>query len=102
MEGIESLRSRDYEEAETKFKLALSYKHDHSKTVLQYGLLLQNHKHDFDAAVQLWKRAAESMVKNKYHVQMLCNLSIVLSKVLKKKEKEKKGTIYNTILCHVM
>ncbi len=81
LEGMELVKQRSFEEAEAKFKLALSYKHDHSYTVLQYGLFLQNHKRDCDGAVRLWKHAAESMVKNKHHVQMLCNLSVVLSKV---------------------
>mmetsp|Transcript_28527 Transcript_28527/g.70614 ORF Transcript_28527/g.70614 Transcript_28527/m.70614 type:complete len:209 (+) Transcript_28527:123-749(+) len=81
-EGLEAMRRKDFEEAEGKFKQALAYKHDHSKTVLQYGILLQNHRKDYAAAVLLWRRAAEGMLKNKYHVQMLCNLSIVLTKVL--------------------
>eukprot|EP00283_Hemiselmis_rufescens_P015438 CAMPEP_0173450396 /NCGR_PEP_ID=MMETSP1357-20121228/44629_1 /TAXON_ID=77926 /ORGANISM="Hemiselmis rufescens, Strain PCC563" /LENGTH=192 /DNA_ID=CAMNT_0014417073 /DNA_START=37 /DNA_END=615 /DNA_ORIENTATION=+ len=79
--GFDAMKRRDFEEAEENFKTALSYKHDHSKTLLQYGLLLQNQRNDFKGAVEVWREAAEGMLKNKYHVQMLCCLSVVLTKI---------------------
>mmetsp|Transcript_22521 Transcript_22521/g.52276 ORF Transcript_22521/g.52276 Transcript_22521/m.52276 type:complete len:193 (+) Transcript_22521:107-685(+) len=81
--GFDAMKRRDFEEAEENFKTALSYKHDHSKTLLQYGLLLQNQRNDFEGAVDVWRGAAEGMLKNKYHVQMLCCLSVVLTKIYK-------------------
>ena len=79
--GYEAMRNMDYETAESEFKVALTYKHDHTKTLLHYGLLLQSRK-DFTGAVDMWKVGADAMLKNRHHVKMLCNLSIVLTKVL--------------------
>lgn len=36
-EGLEAMQAKRIDEAEIKFKQALSYKHDHSKTLLQVG-----------------------------------------------------------------
>ncbi len=52
-EGIEFARKRQFDEAEAKFKQALSYKDDHSRTLLEYGLLLQNQRKAYDAAENL-------------------------------------------------
>lgn len=79
--GYDAMRRKDFEEAEINFQKAMSYKHDHTKTLLQYGLLLQSRK-DFAGAVELWRIGADAMLKNKHHVQMLCNLSVVLTKVV--------------------
>jgi Tfp pilus assembly protein PilF len=50
-------RQRLFDEAETKFKQALAHKDDHSRTLLEYGLLLQNHRKEYEAAEQLYAKA---------------------------------------------
>mmetsp|Transcript_26092 Transcript_26092/g.53175 ORF Transcript_26092/g.53175 Transcript_26092/m.53175 type:complete len:157 (-) Transcript_26092:41-511(-) len=79
-EGHEFAKQKQFDEAESKYKQALAYKDDHSPTLLAYGLLLQNQRKDFQATETLWRGAAENQLKNAAHVQMVCNLAVLLEK----------------------
>ena len=49
---------------------------DHAKTRYYYGLMLQNQRKNPAGAEACWRAVSMFQIKNRFHVQLLCNLAV--------------------------